>query len=156
MRKVLLLALAMVASITAHAQIKVVEVNRQADTLMFYVNSGLDAIMVYRNPTGYFLAEESTNRFDDCERFYLGKDEEESVTSVLTLVNFCKNDVATTITILDAAGNPFLVKTDSTNGSMRKTMFQNSNIIRIKNANMAGWVHLRKKTLEELAVALSR
>lgn len=156
MRKALLIALAMIASIASHAQIKVVEVERQADTLMFTFSSGMDIINVYKNATGYFIAEDSSNMFDSRERFYLGKDKTEAVMSAKTLVALCDNDVATRASILDADGNSFLVRTDSTNGSNRKPTFQSSNIIRIKNERMAGWVILRKKALEELVVVLSK
>lgn len=155
--KRILIILLLTLPISVYAQIKVVEIDRQADTLVFTFSSGMDVVNVYKNENGYFLAEESTNMFDPLKRFYLGKDKEESIKSVQTLIDFCKEDVDTTIKILDATGNEFIVKTDiGTGGYYRKPTPQTSNMIRIKNDELAGWVHFRKKTLEELLTLLSK
>lgn len=154
--KRLFIILLLTLPISAYAQIKVVEIERQADTLMFTFSSGMDVVNVYKNANGYFLAEESTNMFDPLKRFYLGKDKAESVKSVQTLIDFCKEDVDTSITILDATGKPFVVKTSNVSGYVRKPTPQTSNMIRIKNDELAGWVHFRKKTLEELLTLLSK
>ena len=157
MRKVLLLALAMVLPIVTNAQIKVVEVERQADTLMHTFSSGMDIVNIYKNQKGYFLAEESTNRFDPLIRFYLGKDKARSIESLQTMVSFCNEDVSTTIRVQDAEGCPFVIKTDAFSGNTRrKPTFTNSTMVGITNEEMAGWVYYKKKALEEIIKILNR
>lgn len=156
MRTLATLIISLLVSVSATAQIEVVEIERQADTLMFVFNSGMETINVYKNPNGYFLAEKSTNMFDPIKRFYLGKDKAEACTSVKTLLSFCGEDVETTIKVLDAMGQEYVITTDmGLGGCDRRPTPQVSNMIWLQSIEMAGWVRFSKKCLEELLSRLS-
>lgn len=157
MRRLVSVIFALSLAISASAQIKVVVVQEQADTLMQYFTSGADVVNVYKNQNGYFIAGESTNRFDPFVRLYLGKDKEQAVQSLRSFIDFFKYDVATTIELSDALGNYFIVKTDSgIGGTKRKPNFQNTTTIRITNEHMSGWVYYRKKPFEDMITYLSK
>ena len=155
--KRLALSVLMLLPILASAQIKVVEIKRDADTLMHTFSSGMDIVHVYKNQKGYFLAEESTNRFDPLIRFYLGEDKSRSIESLRTMVSFCEEDVSTTIQVQDAEGHPFTIRTDAFSGTTRrKPTFTPSTMIGITNKDLAGWVYYKKKALEEIIKLLGK
>lgn len=157
MKRILLVIAHLLIGLSLSAQIKIVAIDRDADVLMFTFSSGMDVINVYKNSKGYFLAEESTNMFDSFQRFYLGGNTEETIASLTSLISFCDEDVATKFTIQDAVGNEFLVVTDiGTGGYKRKPTPQKSNMVRIRNNDMAGWMCYRKKALEEIISILSK
>ena len=158
MKKLFIAVLILITlGLDAAAQIKVEDIKREADTLMFTFSSGMEVVNVYKNTNGYFLADESTNQFDPKYRFYLGKDKCISIKSLESLILLCDEDVKTTATIIDAEGNKYLLETNYGIGNYkRKTTPQKSNMIWIKNDHMAGWISYRKKTLEELKSLLSK
>ena len=157
MRRLISVIFAVSLAISASAQVKVVVVQEQADTLMHYFTSGTDVINLYKNQNGYFIAGESTNRFDPFVRLYLGKGKEQAIQSLRAFIDFFRYDVATTIEVSDALGNHFLVKTDyGTGGAKRKPGFQNTTTIRITNEHMSGWVYYRRKAFEDMITYLSR
>jgi predicted P-loop ATPase len=144
-------------SLSSSAQVKVVDIKRDADTLMFQFSSGTDMVNIYKNQYGYLIKEESSNMFDAVQRFYLGKDKQECITSLKKFAELYKEDVATKATVIDAMGNQFLAVTDiGMGGAKRKTTKQNSNVVRLATEDMSGWIYFRKKAMEELMSILSK
>lgn len=144
-------------SLSSSAQVKVVDIQRDADTLVFQFSSGMDMVNIYKNQHGYLIKEESSNMFDAVQRFYLGKDKHECITSLKKFAELYKEDVATKATVIDAMGNQYLAVTDfGMGGAKRKTTKQNTNLIRLTSKDMSGWIYFRKKAMEELMSILSK
>ena len=111
--------------LSSSAQVKVVDIKRDADTLVFQFSSGMDMVNIYKNQNGYLIKEESSNMFDAVQRFYLGKDKEECIASLQIFSELYKEDVATKATVIDAMGNHFFAVTDiGMGGAKRKTTKQ--------------------------------
>ena len=139
------------------AQARVVDIQREADTLMFEFSSGIERNIIYKNQYGYFMREESDNMFDAAQKFYLGQDKEESIKSANRLLELLDEDVKTTARVIDAMGKEFNAVTDyGLGGYKRKMTKQKSNVLFLTTDQMAGFVTIRKKSLEELIVVLSK
>ncbi len=143
--------------ITSYAQIRVVDIQRDADTLMFEFSSGIELNRIYKNQYGYFMREESDNMFDPYQKFYIGQDKEECIKSAERFKELFNEDVQTKARVIDAMGKEFYVVTDyGIGGTRRKKIKQKSNFVRLTSEDMSGSIYIRKKSIEELIEVLSK
>lgn len=157
MKRILIAVAIVLINMSSYAQIRVVDIQRDADTLMFEFSSGMEMNQIYRNQYGYFMREVSDNMFDAYQRFYLGQDKGECIKSANKLLELFEEDVQTKARIIDAMGTEFYAETDyGLGGVKRKTTKQKSNFIWLKTEKMAGTITIRKKSLEELIIRLSK
>lgn len=159
MKRVIIVAITLLFSLTASAQLKVVKMMHQADTLIYTTARGMseeELIDIYKGPKGYLIKVTSTNMFDDKPKFYIGKTKEEAKQTLIDLANMCDCDVATSAIVEDSEGITFVLQTTYMANKTRKSSFVKSDRVYAKNEKMAGWMCLKKKILEEAINALNK
>lgn len=156
-RIAIIIAAIAIYGISASAQVRVVDIKRDADTLMFEFSSGIDMTRIFKNQYGYFIREDSDNMYDGYQRFYLGLNKEECITSINRFMQLFDEDVQTKARVIDAMGTEYIAVTDyGLGGTRRKKTKQKSNFVRLSSETMVGNIYLRKKSLEELIAILSK
>ena len=160
MKRVVIIAIAMLFSLSASAQLKVVKMMHEADTLVYATKTGVIAenefIDVYKNSKGYLIAVHSSNIFDNTQSFYIGRTKESAVQTLRDFFVFCDNDVATSATIADAEGNQFYIRSGTGTNNVRRFEFAKSDRVFLTDLEMAGVMCLKKKVLEEAINALGK
>lgn len=160
MKRAIIIAITLLFSLTAYAQLKVLKITHDADTLVYATKTGVLAenefIDVYKNPKGYLIAVHSSNIFDNSQRFYIGKTKETAIQTLKDFVAFCDNDVATHATIADSEGNQFYIQTGTATNNVRRFEFVKSDRLFLADLEMAGVMCLKKKILEEAINALNK
>lgn len=158
MKKYLLLTLASLFSVASFAQVQVVDVIHEADTLLYPTNTELGEVELYKNKDGYLIKVDSSNMFDDAPSFFLGKDIPTSLESLDRLHKLCENDVATKVIITDAKGVPYMgyVAYGSHYYYKRRLTYIKSDTIYLKNEDMAGVIEISQKKLETLKKFISK
>lgn len=160
MKKILLLAIAVIVSVSASAQIKVCNIECQADTLLYLTQKGHldgDPIEVYKNPKGYLIKIASSNMFDITPRLYLGETKEDAIQALNQMIELCNNDVATTIVIEDADGKLFTaITTYGTVYTKRTPTYTKSDRLHLTNDDIVGIITIKDKVAEEVIKFLKK
>ena len=152
MKKVLLLNFILLFSFSAFAQVKILEVQNEADTLLFSTSRSMqveELLDLYKNTEGYMFKIYSSNVFDITPRFYIGKTKQEAIETLASLIEMCNADVATKAIIEDKQGNKFHTYTAWMQGLDRKPVYQKSDRIHLSTYDMAGTFCLRVRTMED-------
>ena len=152
MKRYLLLTLVSLFSVASFAQVQVIEVIHEADTLLYPTNRENGTIELYKNKDGYLIKVDSSNMFDKVPSFFLGKDISTSLESLDRLHKLCENDVATQVIISDAMGVPYIgfVAYGSHYYYKRRPTYIKSDTIYLKNEDMSGVIEISQKELEML------
>lgn len=159
MKRFVLALLLCILPIGINAQIKIKEVQYEADTLIMSVQKGIDSSSIldlFKGNKGYLIRVNSTNMFDPSPSFYLGETKSQTIKSLIELLELCDNDVATVAIVEDVLGNQFYIRTSYMAAIVRKPTFVKSDRLHIKNVNMAGFMCLNKKTIEETIKLLGK
>lgn len=155
MKRWIVLLVALMCSVPSFAQVKIIDVQTQADTLI-YTAMDMETLFLYKGPKGYLIKAESTNMFDNTVRFYLGKDKETSIQSLNDLILLTDNDIATQVVIQDSEGVFFIGITTALTNYIRKPTPIKADRIIIRNSDMSGVVSLKKKAMENLIKYLNQ
>lgn len=155
MRRWLLLLCVLLFSAPSFAQVKIINVQTQVDTLI-YTAVDMETLYLFKGPQGYLIKAESTNMFDSTPRFYLGKDKETCIESLQDLISLTENDVATQIVVQDAEGNLYMGITAQMALAIRKPIPAKSDRIVMRNSEMSGSISLKRKAMENLIKYLNQ
>jgi len=159
MKKLLVIAALCFTSISAMAQLKVIEVRDDADTLVYSSLKGNIAdewLDVYKNKDGYLIKGKSTNMFDSAPTFYLGATKEQAYKTLEDISLLCDKDVASCSLVEDAMGNSFALFTSNFGSFKRKPQFVKGDRVYAKNENMAGLLCFKKTVVDEVIKYLKK
>ena len=157
MKRLLLILSLLTASISSFAQIKLVEVNNEADTLLYSTRAlEGDIIELYKNQLGYMILINTDNSLDLNFKFYIGKTKSDALTSLNCLNSLIDSDVASTSTIEDVNGTTFETRTAYMALTKRRPTYTKSDRLLIRNPLQAGWMTMKPKGISEIIEFLSK
>lgn len=155
MRRLVVLLVAIAFALPSFAQVKVIDIQTQADTMVFTAVD-METLFLYKGPKGYLIKADSSNMFDNPMRFYLGEDKETTIQSLKDMISLTENDVATQVIVQDSEGMVFYGITASLTNYVRKPTPIKSDRIVIRNSEMSGVVSLKRKAMESLIKYLNQ
>lgn len=159
MKRIIIFIAVLIGCLPASAQLKVVKVNHDADTLLYSTvtgNMAEEIIDLYKNKKGYLIKVTSTNMFDVRPRFYIGTTKEEAIESANILAEFCENDVGTSAEVLDACGETFIMSNAYMANESRKPEFVKGDRVYITHKTMAGWMCVKRRALLEMIKVIEK
>lgn len=159
MKRIIIFIAVLIGCLPASAQLKVVKVNHDADTLLYSTVTSVtpeEIIDLYKNKKGYLIRVSSTNMFDVKPRFYIGRTKEEAIESANILAEFCENDVGTSAEVQDACGEPFRMANAYMANDERRPEFVKGDRVYIANASMAGWMCIKRRALLEMIKVIEK
>ena len=157
MKRLLLILSLLTASISAFAQIKLVEIKNEADTLL-YTTRALEGeiIELFKNQQGYLILINTDNSLDPNFKFYIGKTKSDALTSLDCLNRLIDSDVASTSTIEDVNGTIYETRTAYMAMTKRRPTYTKSDRLLIRNPLQAGWMTIKPKGISEIIDFLSK
>jgi hypothetical protein len=153
MKRFAVLLMIATMAVSGFAQVRVVQVTHEVDTLIYTSSKGLSSesvVDLFKGPSGYLFKVESNNIFDPSLSFGLGKTKEEAVAGLKELLLLCENDVDTRAVLLDSEGREYHVRTAYMLNRTRKPVSVKSDRLHLKHILMAGYMSINKKTIEDI------
>ena len=152
MKKLVIIIILSVASVHLNAQIKILEVQNEADTLLSVTQRGVSPesiLNLFKGAKGYLFKVDSSAPFTVKTTLYLGESKDDALKTLRELSNLCDNDIATAVKVEDSIGAVLYIKTAYMAAIDRKTTFVKSDRLYIKKEGIDGYMLLNQKTIED-------
>lgn len=168
MRKIIEVICLLMLSTNVSAQLKVINLQQEADTLVFVIEnpnklvpSQSDELIggqinLHKNSDGFLIKAHPSNIFATSFKMQIGRTTEEATMSINTLIEFCELDVATIAIIEDTSGKRFKVYTGKQLDVMRRKSKQKGDRIYIKDDTLEGYICIQKLSLDVAIKALKK
>lgn len=154
MKKSFLCVIVSLLSITLSAQIKVINIKTEADTLVYSTlrgNTPEDTIELYKNQSGY-LIRNGKDLFKEKKllKFCLGTNKHQAMESLKDLCELSQNDIDTQFIIEDCSGTKFYGTTVSESVKKRVTTYREGDRVLITTGNISDTCIFKRVALEEI------